>query len=100
MASRVLRRKLQMKGERKQWRHEVARDMRWVLILTALVSVVLFITVPFYRQSLGHVLASIIIMTVYGGSIGGVMTLFYSRYGEPIAAQRPLLSWLLLVGTL
>jgi sensor histidine kinase YesM len=89
-----------MNGERKQWRHEVARDMRWVLILTALVSVGLIIAVPFYRQSPGHVIASIIIMTVYGGSIGGVMTLFYSRYGERIAAQRPLLSWLLLIGTL
>src|ERR1041384_3873031 len=94
-----MRRKSQMNGERKNWRREFLRDMRWVLIVTGMVSIVLIVTVPFYRQSAGYVVASIIIMTVYGGSIGGVMTLFYSRYGEPIAAQRPLLSWPPLGGT-
>lgn len=87
-------------GEANNWRRNVMRDMRWVLIITAVVSVVLIITVPFYRQSPGHVIASVIIMAVYGGSIGGVMTLFYGRFGERIAAQPPLLNWLLLIGTL
>jgi two-component system, LytTR family, sensor histidine kinase AlgZ len=89
-----------MNGERKDWRREFLRDMRWVLIVTGMISIVLILTVPFYRQSAGYVVASIIIMTVYGGSIGGVMTLFYNRYGERIAAQRPLLNWPLLIGTL
>ena len=87
-------------GEADNWWRHFVRDMRLVLIITVAVSVVLIITVPFYRQSPGYVVASIIIMTVYGGSIGCVMTLFYGRYGERIAAQRPLLNWLLLIGTL
>lgn len=87
-------------GDENNWRRHFVRDMRLVMIITAVVSVVLIITVPFYRQSPGYVVASIIIMTVYGGSIGSVMTLFYGRYGERIAAQRPLLNWLLLIGTL
>jgi sensor histidine kinase YesM len=89
-----------MNGERKDWRREFLRDMRWVLIITAIAAVVLVILVPFYRQSPGRVVASLIIATVYGGSIGSVMTLFFNHYGERIAARRVPFNWLLLIVTL
>ena len=89
-----------MNGERKDWRREFVRDMRWVLIITAVAAIVLVVLVPFYRQSPGHVVASLIIATVYGGSIGSVMTLFFNRYGERIAARRAPFNWLLLIVTL
>src|SRR5947199_2466651 len=95
-----MRRRSQMNGERKDWWREFVRDMRWVLIITAIAAVVLIILVPFYRQSPGHVVASLIIATVYGGSIGSVMTLFFNRYGERIAARRVPFNWLLLIVTL
>jgi two-component system sensor histidine kinase AlgZ len=87
-------------GEANSWWRRVVRDMRWVFIVTAIVSVVLILIVPFYHQSPSHAAASLIIATVYGGSIGSVMVLFFSRYGARIAAQRPLLNWLLLIATL
>ncbi|MEN3333226.1 MAG: hypothetical protein V7641_2591, partial [Blastocatellia bacterium] len=89
-----------MNGERKDWRREFVRDMRWVLLITAIAAIALVILVPFYRQSPGHVVASLIIATVYGGSIGSVMTLFFNRYGERIATRRVPFNWLLLIVTL
>jgi len=89
-----------MKGERKDWWREFVIDMRWVLMITALASVVLIILVPFYRNSPGQAGASLIIATVYGSTIGSVMTLFFNRYGAPIAARRAPYNWLLLIATL
>jgi two-component system sensor histidine kinase AlgZ len=89
-----------MNGERKNWRREFVRDMRWVLMITAAAAILLIILVPFYRNSPGQAVASLIIATVYGGSIGSVMTLFFNRYGERIAARRVPFNWLLLIVTL
>jgi len=89
-----------MNGERKDWWREFVRDMRWVLMITAAAAIVLIILVPFYRNSPGQAVASLIIATVYGGSIGTVMTLFFNRYGERIAARRVPFNWLLLIVTL
>ena len=84
-------------GKRNKGWREGLRDMRWVLALAAAVGVVLIILVPFYRQSPGHALASFIIALVYGGSIGGVMTLFFNRYGERLALRRAPFNWLLAI---
>jgi sensor histidine kinase YesM len=74
--------------------------MRWVLIITAVAAIALIILVPFYRNSPGQAVASLIIATVYGGTIGSVMTLFFNRYGESITARRAPFNWLLLIATL
>jgi two-component system sensor histidine kinase AlgZ len=78
------------------WR-KTLRDLRWVLIVAAVIGVVLIVLVPVYRQSPGHALASFIIAIVYGSSIGGVMTLFFNRYGERLALRRAPLNWLLVI---
>ena len=83
----------------KGWRKGL-RDMRWMLVVTAVVGVVLIVLVPFYRQSPGQAVASFIIALVYGGSIGGVMTFFFNQYGERLAARRAPFNWLLVVAAL
>ncbi|HKP10732.1 MAG TPA: histidine kinase [Blastocatellia bacterium] len=83
------------KGWRKGW-----RDIRWMLIIAAVVGVILITLVPVYRQSPGRALASFIIAIVYGGSIGSVMTLFFNRYGERLATRRAPLNWLLLIAAI
>jgi sensor histidine kinase YesM len=80
----------------KGWRKGL-RDLRWTLMIAAAVGVGLIILVPVYRQSPGHALASFIIAIVYGGSIGGVMTLFFNQYGAGMARQRAPFNWLLVI---
>ncbi|MFL6213228.1 MAG: sensor histidine kinase [Blastocatellia bacterium] len=73
------------------------REMRWMLVIAAAIGVLLIILVPVYRQSPGQALASFIIAIVYGGSVGGVMMLFFNRYGERLALRRAPFNWLLVI---
>jgi two-component system sensor histidine kinase AlgZ len=84
----------------KDRRGRVARVMLSVLGISAGVAVVLTLIFPFYSKTPGSLAATFIIGMIYGTSIGGVMTLFFNRFGERIGRQAFPMDWIAMIVSL
>ncbi|MGA9770290.1 MAG: sensor histidine kinase [Blastocatellia bacterium] len=78
----------------------VARDVLLVLGVSAGVAIVLMLIIPFYSKTPGQVVVTFIIGVIYGTSIGGLMVLFFNRFGDYISRQSFPVDWALMIVSL
>lgn len=79
---------------------KIARVVLPVLGTSAGVAVVLMLIFPFYSKTPGRVTLTFIIGMIYGTSIGGLMALFFGRFGGYIGRQAFPKDWILMIGVL
>jgi sensor histidine kinase YesM len=79
---------------------KVARAVLPIMGISAGVAVVLMLIVPFYSKTPGRVVVTFIIGMIYGTSIGGLMVLFFNRFGDSIGRQAFPRDWVLMIGAL
>ncbi len=78
----------------------VARVMLPVLGISAGVAIVLMLIFPFYSKTPGRVAVTFIIGMIYGTSIGGVIALFFNRFGARIGQQAFPMDWIAMIVSL
>lgn len=84
----------------KKKRRPLVRDAVWVLAVSAAVAVVLILLFPAYSKTPSRIISSFIIGVIYGTCAGGLMVMFFTRFGGRISRQRFPLDWILMIGAL
>lgn len=81
----------------KNGRGRVARVVFSMLGISTGVGIVLMLVFPAYSKTPGRVAVTFIIAMIYGTSLGGVMMLFFNRFGDSIARQAFPMDWIAMI---
>lgn len=71
------------------------RDLLLMLGITVALGIVLVLVLPFNYETVGHVFAVFLISVIYGLSIGGSITLVFSRFGPRMGRLPFPFNWIL-----